>query len=508
MSGLHLANRGPAGMAQVVTVWLTLAAAVSAQQTPPQEPKIPPAAQQEAANDPTAALAQQNAQAVDRIADQLVQAMDQLIPGEFAQDSPILAGLKQSARTLLTGDAEAAKKPLEELKQANPTLPPVQLLMAGMYFALNQGEPGRLALEQAALDHPEYPGTFTALARLSINQGWWSSAAALLAQLRQKIDAGNWSEEEKKHFESEYLDALADTAIGQRRFDAAREHLMSLQQMLPTNASAPFRLADIDFRQGNVDGALANLIKARELDKNVFPAELVLYQWSERLNKNEDAQRWIQAAAEKHPDEVTVQLEYARYLLEKNDLTHAAEWVSRAEKNTGAAQIARFLRGQIAFMRRAYQVAEADFRELMIIAPNDWATRNMLALCLIESDDSAHQQKALELANGNYRFNPSSAEAAATLAWVMYQLGNSQQARQMFQQLSARQQVPADTAYYISRLLTDDGQDEEAAKILRDSLNTPGLFLYRSRAEEDLAAIEKRLAGSAAEGKKSGDDKE
>lgn len=445
------------------------------------------------ANDAAAAAAQQNAQSLDRVAEQLVRAMDQLIPGSFSTDSPLPAALKQSAMTLLSGDADAATAQLQELKLANASLPPAQLLMAAMYFSLNQGELGRLALERAAVDQPDYPGVFTALARLSINQGWWASAAALLQQLRQKIDAGQWNEEEKKHFESEYLDALADTAIGQRRWDDARGNLQELRKMLPENASVPFRLADIDFRQSNIDSALEHLNQARALDAKVLPPELVLYQWSARGNKSEETARWIDAAATKYPEEVSVQLEYARHMLEKGDLTKAAEWVGRAEKNASAVPLARFLRGQIAFLRRAYQVAEADFRELLITAPNDMAARNMLALCLIESDDSTKQQKALELANGNFQFNPSSVQAASTLAWVMYRMGNTQQARQILTQLSGRQQVPAETAFYISRILMDEDQDADAVQVLQESLKTPGLFLYRSRAEEDLTTLQSRL---------------
>lgn len=437
----------------------------------PAEPKTEPSQDEKAK-----AAAAQNEQTTQAIADQLLVAMDHLTPGEFPKDSPVAASLREAALTLLKGDLEQAKKQLADVVSANPGLPPTQLLLGGIYFALNQGEPGRMALEQAAVDQPDYPGVYTALSRLAINEGWWASSDALLARMRQKLDGGTWTDEQKKQFETEYLDALSDTALGQRRLDAAREYLTQLQVLVPENATVYFRLADVDFRQSKPDDALAHLGQARGFDPNLYPPELVLFQWTTRRNQLEDAKRWIEAAASKYPDEKSLQLEYSRYLLEKGELGEAAEWVSRAEKNNANRSITQFLRGQIAFIRRAYQVAEADFRELTIQSPNDFSARNMLALSLAESDDSAKQKTALEIANTNFRVNSNSPQMASTLAWVLYRSGNIPQAKQLLAQVTSLPNYPSDTAYYVSKLLVDDGLDDEAAKLLEQSLKAPGRY--------------------------------
>ena len=462
------------------------------------------AAKQDEASAAAKKQAEQNSAA---IAQRLVGSIDHLIPGEFAADSPIPGALQQAARTLLAGDLAGATEQLNKLAQEQPNIPPAPLILAAMYFTLNQTEPGRMALERAAIDNADYPGVYSALARLSINEGWWASSQALLAQLRLKLDAGTWSDEQKKQFETEYLDALADTEIGQRKLDQAREHLTQLQALLPSNASVPFRLADIDFRQDKIDGALAHLAAARGIDVSLYPPELVLFQWCSRQNKGEDAKRWIETSSTKYPEEKAVQIEYGRFLLEHGNLAEAASWIDRAEKNGANRTITRFLQGQIAFVRRTYQVAEATFRELSLQNPNDVGVRNMLALSLIESDDAAKQQQALELANGNFRFQPNSPQMASSLAWIMYRMGNVQQAKQLLSQVSSLASFPSDTAYYLAQLLIDEGQDAGAAELLSRSLEAPGLFLYRMRAEEDLAAVKRRLAEKPDAGeKKSKDD--
>lgn len=423
----------------------------------------------------------------------LVSAADQLIPGEFSAASPVPAKLREAATALLETGATAAIEKLAQFREVDPALPPPPLLVAAMFFALNQLEAGHQVLERAAVEFPDYPGVYTALARLSINQGWWASSAALLAQLRQAIDAGSWTDEQKKHFELEYLDGLADTATGQQRFDEARRHLLQLRTALPDNASVSFRLADLDFRQNNSDDALENLTAARRHDAKLLPPELVLFQWSSRQGQVADAEKWIQAAAEKFPDERSVQLEYGRFLLERAQLEEAALWINRAAKNGAPLPIARFLQGQIDFLRPSYSVAEATFGELLIDNPNDLGVRNMRALCLIESSDPDRRQEALEIASANLRANPNNPQLASTLAWVLYRLGNVQQAKQILTQVTSLPNYPADTAYYLARMLVDDGKDENAAKELTRALESRGMFLYRIRAQLELETINQRL---------------
>jgi predicted Zn-dependent protease len=460
-----------------------------------------------AATPPTAndLLNQQTEKNVQALTDRLFLAVDQLIPGDFGQNAPLPPQIKEAIALFVRGDRPGSYAKFQQLTKDNATLPPPQLLTAALYFALNQMDVGKLLLERAAIDVPDYPGVYTALARVAINQSSWAASAALLAQLRQKIDSGTWNEDQKKHFELEYLDALADTMLGQQRWDEAKKHLTELQTQLPQNASVPFRLADVDFNQENVDGALANLTKARSLDSNLYPPELVLYQWFSRRNNVEEAETWIKSASEKYPDEKTVQLEYGKFLLERGDLTPAAKWVEKAEKSGANISITRFMQGQISFMRRSYSVAEATFNELYLQNPNDVGVRNMLVLSLIESEDPVKRQKALELATANVRFNANNPQLASTMAWVHYQLGNTQQSKQILSQIATLPSFPSDTAYYISRLLVDEGQYENAGKLLTETLKAPGLFLYRLRAEADLPEINKKASEASSKTSGSGD---
>jgi predicted Zn-dependent protease len=478
------------GVVQLLGLALQIgsAPALGALQDDPKKADEP--AQSESQDESAAA---QEAERSQLIARRLVSAMDQLIPGDFAEDSPLPSKLEEVSLLLLRNETEPARKRLEELRAEHPELPPPPLLLAAMQFSINQGEPARLSLEQTAIEFPDYPGGYTALARLSINQQWWASARALLAQLRLKTDEGSWTEEQRRHFHLEYLDGMADVALGQRQLQEAQGILRQLAEELPDNASVPFRLADIEFRQDNADRALEYLAQARTLDKNLYPPELILHQWANNNDQPSEADRWIQLAAEKYADEISVQLEYARHLLERGNLAEAGVWVGKAEEAGASPALTRMMLGQIAFLRRSYQVAEVTFNEMLLQNPQDLAARNMLALSLVESDDPGKQQKALELASANLRGNPNNPQMASTLAWVLYRLGNVQQARQVLSQVTSLPNFPADTAYFVARMFIDQGQDENAERVLAESLKSRGLYLYRPRAEADLADVRKRL---------------
>ena len=52
--------------------------------------------------------------------------------------------------------------------------------------------------------------------------------------------------------------------------------------------------------------------------------------------------------------------------------------------------------------------------------PNDFGARNNLALALVEQDDPAKKQRALDYAEANYRDNKDNPDALSTLGWVYF----------------------------------------------------------------------------------------
>ena len=351
-----------------------------------------------------------------------------------------------------------------------------------------------MVLENAAIDNPENPGILSAFCRMAIGEGRWTDALALTEKIRRSVDAKQWNEDQKKHFEIEYLDAVADIAMGQKRFDEARVHLLELQKIVPENDRLNVRLAEVDFQQHNQDAALVRLQEAVKQNESLLPPELILFNWNIRTQNQELADKWIKVAAEKHSDDVNVQLEIGKRLLQKGNLTDASAWIEKAEKNNADAYLTKFIQGQIAFLRRSYRVAMSIFNDLSLQRPNDFGAKNMLALCMLESGDKTKYPLAVDLATNNLRLNQRSPQAAATLAWAYYRSGDREKANQLLSQIAQMQNVHPDAAYYIAHLVSDEGRFQEAANLLEKSLLSANVFLYRNNAESMLEDLKERLA--------------
>ena len=74
---------------------------------------------------------------------------------------------------------------------------------------------GLVLLERAAVENPDYPGVYAALARLAISQGRISDALALLEKCERVNQSAQIDEFVREHYERQLLDGLTDVAMRQ-----------------------------------------------------------------------------------------------------------------------------------------------------------------------------------------------------------------------------------------------------------------------------------------------------
>ena len=118
-------------------------------------------------------------------------------------------------------------------------------------------------------------------------------------------------------------------------------------------------------------------------------------------------------------------------------------------------------------------------------SPTDFASRNNIALALIEQRDPDKLQRALAYAEANYRDNNKSADALSTLGWVYFRRGEFDQAR-----LALRESVKAtggnlnpDTATYLAYVLYHQDQKRETKNLLEKLLKDGRPFCMRPEAK-------------------------
>ena len=421
----------------------------------------------------------------ERIKKRLMGAMEQLIPGELKPGSERSKQLENVANLFAQGKAKDCKTALDAIVQADKTFPPTNLIFASLFFAVNNGNAGRQFLEKAATENPEYPATYAGFARIAINQNRVTDSDALMVMMKSKIDAGQWNEEQAKQFRVEYLDIKTDIAMRRNQLDQAGKFLEELAKIIPKDNRVPVRQARVCFQEKKLDEAIAFLNKARQgKEEEVIVPALMIANWYRQSNDYENLAKWIEKAAAEHEDDKNVQVEYARWLVEQQKLNKANIWITRAEKNSANEIATTFMKGQIAFIKKNFDVAEMHFHRIHTAQPGNLDATNLLALSLVESNNPTKQRKALELAKISVGVAPKNAAAVSVLGWVLYKLGDIPKAAQQLNPISQQRRLSPESAYFVAQFLADQGRPKNALLFLDAISENPGIFLYRRQADE------------------------
>jgi predicted Zn-dependent protease len=442
------------------------------------------------------ASAPSDSQAENRrvLIEQLVTEMSELIPRVPEQDYPHQDLLVKIATSFVDGDRKTAADLINQLAADDADCPPEGLLMAGLSYAVNDPVRGGQILEQTALSSADYPGVYTAFARLAVGQGRLTDALALLEKAKRLMDAGQFNEKQRNFFQVQYLDAMADVAMQQRRTDDALRYVNELEQIVPDNPKVLVDRAEIEFQKQNIDGSLANLKRLREKVPSSRPPELILASWFQRTGDIAKTDEWIKKAASAYSDDPVVQMEYANWALGREDFPAASIAVNQVEKSTGEVPATKALKGRIAFAKGAYELAESHFNSLFEQEPDNFDIANMLALCLIESPDAAKRDKGKQIGIRNVQALPDNPIAQAAMGWIFLKSGETEQAKTMLTRASRSPELSPEVAFFLASYLHQSGNSARAKLILEPAIASQGLFLYRTAAKDLMNKIDSSVS--------------
>ena len=236
---------------------LTVAAQTGTQFRPPQEvdgnrsnsltPSKP------AVSPPTAEAA---AQQTEKIFNQLVQELNNLIPGDPASNPEQQRVIGEAVKAFQARDAKLVIELMTAQALSDPNFPPADVMLAGLSFAIQDPKSGRVLLERAALQHPDKPAVYSTFARLAINENRSTDALALLDKLERVIKNAKLSPVSADFYEAQYLDGATDIAMRQRRFADARRYLTRLRELRPGNPKALMVSAELEFNEKNLEQSL------------------------------------------------------------------------------------------------------------------------------------------------------------------------------------------------------------------------------------------------------------
>lgn len=364
-------------------------------------------------------------------------------------------------------------------------------MLASLSYAIQDPKSGLLLLERAAVEHPDYPGVYSALARLAINQGRISDALALLEKCERINQTASLADFVREHYDRQLLDGFADVAMRQERYDDARKYLEKLRAVTPENAKVLMVSAELEFRQENIEKSQEYL----QLLKSKFPAtrppESILATWYQRTGDSANAEKWIREAASNYADDPQVQLEFASWAVNQEDFPTASSAIVKAEKKAGENPFSQNLKGKIAFCKQSYGAAEAHFRAIAQQQPNNFDAVNMYALSLIESKDPKKRELAREIAMRNFRALPDNIVAQAALGYIELKLGETEQAKAILTRAARTPGTAPEIDFFLASLLVTMGEKQQAKLVIDSALKQTGLFLYRSASQQLLNELSK-----------------
>ena len=417
-------------------------------------------------------------------------AISVLIPGGIEKGTPRQEKFKSVIESFGNGKVPDAMAALQKMSQEDPELPPAEVMMAGITFAIGESNTGTALLEESAVKHPNYPGVYMSFAQLALNTNRITDASLHVEKAAALIEAGNLSPEKRNHFLKQYFELTTGIHLRRKENQKADEALNRLQALSPNLPFYLYNKAELAFRGNQNDQALQFLAQhARATESKRLP-QLTLVEWLKRVGKDDQAETLLLDTLKKNPTDAITQMVSAQMFMVKEDFPNALEALKNFEgANGGETNNSIDMKGRIAFAGGSYDRAGEHFLNLTRKKPNDASTANIYALCLVESDDPEKRKQAQEISERVASRIPNNLLALAALGYIYLKNGEQDRSRQLMGRVALSRQSTPEISFFLSHWLIENKQPDQAAQILRQVVDFKGLFLYRSAARKLLASL-------------------
>ena len=421
------------------------------------------------------------------------QAVAVLFPGGVPEGSPREEQLSLVVDTFIGGSAPDTLDQLRTMVANDPDLPPAELLMAGLAFAVGKNPTGLAILESSAIEYPDHPGVYLSFAQLAINAKRITDASLHADRAARMVQAGDFSPVAAQHFKKQYYEIVTNIRMLRNQTDLADQ---SLERLQATEQGLPFYFfnkARLAFLDGQTDQTLRLLnqhAQAKEADDNDRLPELTLVDWFRAADKPLEAERLLLETIDRHPDNVAALKMTAELYLSKENFVDALKTIELYQKASGGENITTLeMKGRIAFAGLSYTVAAQNFQNFAKLSPNNPAGVIMLSLSLIESERPDMRKNAQAIAEQVAQRMSQNLLAVATLGYIYQKNGLPEKADPLMRRVAAASNGSPEISWFLAYWLAKKGKKEDAIKLLEVMVETKGLFIYRTAARKLLADL-------------------
>ena len=422
--------------------------------------------------------------------------VDSLIGNAVSSTKGKYPEIEKAIQRFRNGDGPGAMDYLNQAKDKHSKLPPVDIMMAKLQLAARNGQAVRGLLERAASENPEDPEAFLMLADQAFVGGRITEALALFDYAAPIVDDFSGNKFRKEKFEIRVIAGRSAVAERRKQWDNAKELLEEWLRMDPDSAAAYQRLGVVQFNLKESREALKNFRKAKELDpeKVVHPFVIMARLFAQQEDSL-NAKKAFERAYNDDRSDAKVAQAYAEWLIQEDELKEAQEVASTLRDQAPESVTALLLNGIVTLMQGQREQAQEALVSVLGVDPSHAAAINILALLLIDSEDSADQKRALQYAQMNAQRFPDSGQANVTYGWVLYKLKKGREAETALGKGLKAGNLPANSRYLLARIASEQEQQKEKAVAELERLlnNNQGLFLFRKEAEALLAKLKTEM---------------
>jgi tetratricopeptide (TPR) repeat protein len=423
------------------------------------------------------------------------------INAQILKEDPNDADARGLAATFLLDKGDIAKA-LEELQAVvtrAPDNPVARFNLGRAHAARGEWEQARQQFQKAIDLRPDYIQARLALAQLQVSRGDFD-AALKTCDAVLKIDAGNVN--------ARLIESAA--MMGQKKFGDSRQ---LLDQMLKVNPNSPdvlFQLGVTDLAENKFKDAEEAFHKAYQLNPANSRGLMGVVETDMAQNKPDQALALLQSESEKQPNRLDLQLALGNTAVRAGKYDLAIETFNKAMNSLDKSSRQRgdlYLRIGETYRRKGdnadavtalqkaretlpdnavvlstlalvldssgrWPEARQAYEATLKLQPNNGVALNNLAFLMAEHSGDLDQ--ALTLAQRAKQLLPNLPEVSDTLGWIYLKKNLSDNAIDIFRDLTAKVPNQSTYHYHLGMALSQKGDKPNALKQLQDALkNNP-----------------------------------
>ncbi|MCH7726374.1 MAG: tetratricopeptide repeat protein [Planctomycetes bacterium] len=408
-------------------------------------------------------------------------------------------------KAFFSGQVNEARQSLQKARVAHPGLPPVDAILARLWFAVGRLPEAREALEQCVASEANDPEAYIVFAELAFREGRVTDADSNFKRGQKMCEA---AEQESFRYGNLRLRAAAGVtavALRRRKWSEAERLARAWLKLDVKSSDAQSNLGRSLFFQNKYRDAYRTFQSGYELNPALPLPEINMALLYEELvqqgdqEKHDNARNAMNLAEEKDSENLITRLAIAQWALESCEIEIAKRNSDAALKLAPNSYEARMIQGLVARHQKEFLAAEKAFESAHLNVPSDPAAIAQLALSLAAQDNPRKRQTAIEYARLNSRANPDSGQrsgrdAAIVLAWSLFCAGKVNDASQLAQTTLAAGSISDENAFFAAQIQAATGQHAAARRILKPVIADSRCFPAKLAAE----ALWKELADKRA----------